>query len=79
MLSLKFLQVEHIIRVHSKFVGAPVLNDPEYGKRIFDPEFGQFLHAKKISFIDMDGKEKTFEVQMPSQMIEKLNELRALK
>ncbi len=69
----------HQIRVHSKFVGAPVLNDPEYGKKVFDPEFGQFLHAKKISFIDMDGVEKTFEVGMPAKMEEKLNELRALK
>ncbi len=69
----------HQIRVHSKFVGAPVLNDPEYGKKVFDPEFGQFLHAKKISFIDMDGVEKTFEVGMPTKMEEKLNELRALK
>ncbi len=69
----------HQIRVHSKFVGAPVLNDPEYGKKVFDPEFGQFLHAKKISFIDVDGTEKTFEAEMPKHMLEKLNELRALK
>ncbi len=69
----------HQIRVHSKFVGAPVLNDPEYGKKTFDQDFGQFLHAKKISFIDMDGNEKTFEVELPIQMQEKLQELRALK
>ncbi len=69
----------HQIRVHSKFVGAPVLNDPEYGRKVFDPEFGQFLHAKKISFIDMDGIERNFEVELPKQMVDKLNELRALK
>ncbi len=69
----------HQIRVHSKFVGAPILNDPEYGKRVFDPEFGQFLHAKKLSFIDMDGVEKTFESELPTKMIDKLNELRAQK
>ncbi len=69
----------HQIRVHSKFVGAPVLNDPEYGKKVFDPEFGQFLHAKKISFIDMDGNERTFEAELPKKMVEKLTELRTLK
>ncbi len=69
----------HQIRVHSKFIGAPVLNDPEYGKKIFDPEFGQFLHAKKISFIDMNGVERNFEVPLPKEIEDKLNELRALK
>lgn len=66
----------HQIRVHSKFVGAPVLNDPEYGKKVFDPEFGQYLHAKTISFIDMDGNNVTFTSDLPEQMEEKLKELR---
>ncbi len=69
----------HQIRVHSKFVGAPVLNDPEYGRKIFDPEFGQFLHAKKIAFTDMNGVEREFEAKMPKKIEDKLNELRALK
>ncbi len=69
----------HQIRVHSRFVGAPVLNDPEYGRKVFDPEFGQFLHAKKLSFVDMNGEEKVFEAKLPPKMEEKLNELRALK
>lgn len=69
----------HQIRVHSKFVGAAVLNDPEYGKKVFDQEFGQFLHAKKISFIDMDGVERNFEVELPNKMLDKLKELRAQK
>ncbi len=69
----------HQIRVHSKFIGAPVLNDPEYGRRIFDPEFGQFLHAKKLSFKDMEGNEHIFEAELPTEIQQKLNELRALK
>ncbi len=66
----------HQIRVHSKFVGAPVLNDPEYGRKVFDEEFGQYLHAKKISFKDIDGEIKSFESEMPTQMKEKLEDLR---
>lgn len=69
----------HQIRVHSKFVGAPVLNDPEYGKKVFDADFGQHLHAKKLSFIDMDGTEKTFESRLPDEMEAKLKELRQSK
>ncbi len=66
----------HQIRVHSRFVGAPVLNDPEYGKKVFDPEYGQYLHAKTISFVDMDGKEVSFTSDLPEQMEAKLEELR---
>ncbi len=69
----------HQIRVHSKFVGAPVLNDPEYGRKVFDPEFGQFLHAKKIVFTDMNGIEREFEAKLPTEIESKLNELRRLK
>lgn len=69
----------HQIRVHSKFIGAPILNDPEYGKNTFDPNFGQYLHAKFISFIDMDGNKKTFETELPIEMNNKLEELRGLK
>lgn len=69
----------HQIRVHSKFIGAPILNDPEYGKNTFDPEFGQYLHAKELSFNDMDGVRKIFKVKPPQEMISKLEELKGIR
>lgn len=69
----------HQIRVHSKFMGAEIFNDPEYGKKVHNLEFGQYLHAKKISFTDMNGNVKIFHSELPKQMIEMLKELRALK
>ena len=42
----------HQIRVHMKYIGHPVVNDPVYGNRkmIFD-ESGQCLHAKELGFV----------------------------
>lgn len=38
----------HQIRVHMKYIGHPVYNDPVYGKAYND--FGQFLHSASIDF-----------------------------
>ena len=38
----------HQIRVHMKYIGHPVYNDPVYGKSYND--FGQFLHSASIDF-----------------------------
>lgn len=40
----------HQIRVHLKYIGYPVYNDPVYTNNKCT-EFGQFLHSSKISFI----------------------------
>lgn len=64
----------HQIRVHCKYVGAPIYNDPEYGKK--NSENGQFLHSKIISFVDLEKKVKTFSLEIPKYMEMKLNELR---
>jgi 23S rRNA pseudouridine1911/1915/1917 synthase len=46
----------HQIRVHFKFIGHSVFNDPIYSsqrllsKNNFDKSFGQYLHAKEIEF-----------------------------
>ncbi len=66
----------HQIRVHSKFYGAPVLNDPEYGNRVFDPEYGQYLHATEISFTDKKGNKVSYKAELPKQFEDKLSELR---
>lgn len=40
----------HQIRVHMAYINHPVVNDPIYGKKISDNDFGQLLHSTKISF-----------------------------
>ncbi len=48
----------HQIRVHLNYIGHPIINDPVYGpKKIIDKDFGQMLHAYKISFIHPTTKE----------------------
>lgn len=39
----------HQIRVHTKYIGYPVYNDPVYTNQSAT-EFGQFLHAKSLEF-----------------------------
>ena len=39
----------HQIRVHMKYIGHPVVNDPVYGRKNAT-SFGQMLHAKLIGF-----------------------------
>ena len=69
----------HQIRVHCKFIGSPVLNDPEYGKKTFDISFGQFLHAKEISFLNSNGEKVTYESLPPFKFNDKLEQLRGNK
>lgn len=64
----------HQIRVHSKFIGAPILNDPEYGTSTDD--FGQYLHAQQLSFIDRQGNKVTYIAEQPKEFKQKLQELR---
>jgi 23S rRNA pseudouridine1911/1915/1917 synthase len=56
----------HQIRIHLKAVGHPVVNDIKYAnKALLKLSEGLFdrmmLHAKKVNFIDWDGKERVFE------------------
>ena len=65
----------HQIRVHMKYIGYPVFNDPVYtgGKTT---EFGQFLHAKSLEFNHpTTGEHMYFESDLPSEFIEFLNTL----
>lgn len=65
----------HQIRVHMKYIGYPVTNDPLYGK-CFNKEFGQMLHSKEIDFNNpRDGKKIHFEVDAPSEFYEILNNI----
>ena len=48
----------HQIRVHLKYIGHPVVNDPVYSnKKIIDENFGQMLHAEKLGFVHPTTKE----------------------
>ena len=65
----------HQIRVHMKYIGFPVTNDPLYGK-CFNKEFGQMLHSKEIDFNNpRDNKRIHFEVDAPSEFYEILNSI----
>ena len=46
----------HQIRVHTKYIGYPVHNDPVYANKS-EGDFGQFLHSYKMNFIHPITKE----------------------
>ncbi len=67
----------HQIRVHAKYIGHPIVGDPEYG--IKNEKFklnGQLLHAKTLEFIHpRTGKKCTFNAEIPEYFSEILNKL----
>lgn len=65
----------HQIRVHTKYIGYPVFNDPVYTNKK-TTEFGQFLHSHKMEFIHPITKEQmSFECPLPEEMQEFINSL----
>lgn len=66
----------HQIRVHSAYIGHPVLGDDVYGKPYKGVE-GQCLHAKKIGFIHPETKEYLeFDSELPEYFSALLDKLR---
>lgn len=64
----------HQIRVHMKYIGHPVYNDPVYGKAYND--FGQFLHSASIDFEQPTTHEHLhFECDVPKEFQDFLNTL----
>ena len=54
----------HQIRVHMKYIGHPLVNDPVYSKGKNIDNYGQMLHATSLSFIHpTTKKEMTFKVE----------------
>lgn len=49
----------HQIRVHTKYIGYPVYNDPVYSNKSTN-DFGQFLHSYSMEFIHPITKEKMY-------------------
>lgn len=65
----------HQIRVHMAYINHPVVNDPIYGKRISDNDFGQLLHSTKIEFIHpITNKTISFTKDAPEMFYELLND-----
>ena len=66
----------HQIRVHMSYIGYPIVNDPLYGKEMYDKDFGQLLHSKKIELDNpRDGKHLCFEVEAPKRFTEIMEEV----
>lgn len=64
----------HQIRVHMKYIGHPVYNDPIYGKAYND--FGQFLHSASIDFEQPTTHEHLhFECDVPKEFQDFLDTL----
>lgn len=65
----------HQIRVHMKYIGYPVFNDPVYGHQVIQG-LGQFLHSKTIDFVHPITKEPMhFESVLPMYFENYLKEL----
>lgn len=58
----------HQIRVHLAYIKHPIINDPVYGIKRSTTNFGQMLHASKISFVHpRTNKKMTFEADVPKE------------
>ena len=65
----------HQIRVHTKYIGYPVFNDPVYSNKPCT-EFGQFLHSYSMEFNHpITKKHFYFECPLPKEFQDFLNKL----
>lgn len=69
----------HQIRVHMRYIGYPVFNDPVYGTQKIK-EHGQFLHSEKIFFVHPITKETlSFTCPIPQFFKEYIDTLEEIK
>jgi 23S rRNA-/tRNA-specific pseudouridylate synthase len=68
----------HQIRVHLNFIGCPVAGDRVYGHRNATiPIDRHFLHAARLTILlPGEVKPNTFEAQLPSELVQILEQLR---
>jgi len=66
----------HQIRVHLAAIGHPIVGDALYGKRS-DVVGRQFLHAARLGFNMLSGREIEFESPLPPDLRAALDQLRA--
>ena len=65
----------HQIRVHMKYIGFPIFNDPLYSNKTTG-DFGQFLHSYSMDFIKpITGEHLHFECPLPLYFEEFINTL----
>ncbi len=65
----------HQIRVHAKYIGHPIFNDPVYSEEIIKG-YGQFLISKEITFTNPLTKEiQHFEIPLDKVFQNKIDEL----
>ena len=69
----------HQIRLHCKFIGTPVVGDPDYGHRRQKIDLSrQFLHAARLVIkLPNEKKARTFEAKLPEELENVLTELRS--
>lgn len=66
----------HQIRVHMKYIGHPLADDPLYGPRKTLPGNGQYLHARLLGFKHpRTGKQMTFTTPLPEYFQKMLDHL----
>ncbi|NOQ50589.1 MAG: RluA family pseudouridine synthase [Mycoplasmataceae bacterium] len=65
----------HQIRAQMQYLKHPLYNDPVYGVKV-EQEGGQYLHASKISFLDLKQEKVTYEVPLPPNFEKKLKEIK---
>ncbi len=69
----------HQIRVHLAAIGHPIIGDPLYGgkarRQIKTSINRPFLHASSITFIDLQGEQKTYHSALPNDLSSMLSTL----
>jgi 23S rRNA pseudouridine1911/1915/1917 synthase len=68
----------HQIRLHCAFLGCPIVGDPIYGRRNSTLELNRhFLHAAKLRITLPNEKHpRTFEAELPEELVRVLNVVR---
>lgn len=67
----------HQIRVHMKYIGHPIVNDPVYGHKKKINDYGQLLHSSYLSLIHpITGEFLEFTCQIPKEMESIINTFR---
>lgn len=61
----------HQIRVHLSYINHPVFNDAIYGQNDKVKNYGQFLHAYKLSFIHPITKKRLTFIKQPDNIFKK--------
>ncbi|MBR3116714.1 MAG: RluA family pseudouridine synthase [Bacilli bacterium] len=62
----------HQIRVHMKYIGHPIINDPTYSRGKNIDNYGQMLHARTISFTHPTTKERLTFTCEPDKEFDKI-------